>query len=47
MSIATGKSNNLTLDATAKTYRYLDQDELAAQRAAKQPGKGPAKGASK
>jgi type IV pilus assembly protein PilO len=43
MSIATGKANNLTLDATAKTYRYLDQDELAAQRKAKQPAKGPSK----
>jgi type IV pilus assembly protein PilO len=43
MSLSTGKGGNLTLDATAKTYRYLDQDELAAQRKAKQPGKGPAK----
>lgn len=43
MNITTGKSGNLTLDATAKTYRYLDQDEIAAQRKAKQPGKGPAK----
>jgi type IV pilus assembly protein PilO len=44
MSVSAGKSGNLTLDATAKTYRYLDQDELAAQRKAKQqPVKGPAK----
>lgn len=43
MSLTTGKGGNLTFDATAKTYRYLDQDELAAQRKAKQPGKGPAK----
>src|SRR5512140_1152398 len=43
MSIASGKGGNLTLDATAKTYRYLDQEELAAQRKAKQPAKGPAK----
>jgi len=43
MSINTGKGNNLTLDATAKTYRYLDQEEVAAQRRAKQPAKGPAK----
>jgi len=43
MSINTGKAGNLTLDATAKTYRYLDQDEVAAQRKAKQPAKGPAK----
>jgi type IV pilus assembly protein PilO len=44
LSLTAGKSGNLTLDATAKTYRYLDQDELAAQRKAKQqPAKGPAK----
>jgi type IV pilus assembly protein PilO len=43
MSISVGKGGNLTLDATAKTYRYLDQDEIAAQRKAKQPAKGPAK----
>ena len=43
MSIATGRGGNLSLDATAKTYRYLDQDEIAAQRKAKQPAKGPAK----
>ncbi len=43
MSITSGKAGSLSLDATAKTYRYLDQDEIAAQRKAKQPGKGPAK----
>jgi type IV pilus assembly protein PilO len=43
LSISMGKGGNLSLDATAKTYRYLDQDEIAAQRKAKQPGKGPAK----
>jgi type IV pilus assembly protein PilO len=43
MSLSTGKGGSLTLDATAKTYRYLDQEELAAQRRAKQPAKGPAK----
>jgi type IV pilus assembly protein PilO len=43
MSITSGKAGSLSLDATAKTYRYLDQDEIAAQRRAKQPGKGPAK----
>jgi type IV pilus assembly protein PilO len=43
MSITTGKGGSLNLDATAKTYRYLDQDEIAAQRKAKQPAKGPAK----
>jgi type IV pilus assembly protein PilO len=43
LSISMGKGGNLSLDATAKTYRYLDQEEIAAQRKAKQPGKGPAK----
>ena len=43
MSIGVGKGGHLNLDATAKTYRYLDQDEIAAQRKAKQPAKGPAK----
>ncbi|MDH5208051.1 MAG: type 4a pilus biogenesis protein PilO [Burkholderiaceae bacterium] len=43
MSIGVGKGGQLNLDATAKTYRYLDQDEIAAQRKAKQPAKGPAK----
>jgi type IV pilus assembly protein PilO len=43
MSIGVGKGGHLNLDATAKTYRYLDQDEIAAQRRAKQPAKGPAK----
>lgn len=43
MSITAGKGGNLSLDATAKTYRYLDQDEIAAQRKAKQPAKGAGK----
>jgi type IV pilus assembly protein PilO len=43
MSVVTGKAGSLTLDATAKTYRYLDADELANQRKAKSPTKGPAK----
>jgi len=43
LNITTGRTGNLTLDATAKTYRYLDPEELAAQRKAKQPAKGPAK----
>lgn len=32
MSLATGKGNELTLDAVAKTFRYLDPDEVSAQR---------------
>jgi type IV pilus assembly protein PilO len=43
LSIGAGKGGALTMDATAKTYRYLDADELANQRKARQPTKGPAK----
>jgi type IV pilus assembly protein PilO len=43
LNLAAGKTGSLTLDATAKTYRYLDAEELANQRKAKQPTKGPAK----
>jgi type IV pilus assembly protein PilO len=44
LNLAAGKGGALTLDATAKTYRYLDADEIAAQRKAKQAAtKGPAK----
>ncbi|WP_136417837.1 type 4a pilus biogenesis protein PilO [Herbaspirillum sp. ST 5-3] len=32
MSLATGKDGVLTLDAVAKTFRYLDKDEVSAQR---------------
>lgn len=32
MSLATGKDGELVLDAIAKTFRYLDQEEVAAQR---------------
>ncbi len=35
LSLQTGKGGTLTFDATAKTYRYLDPEEIAAQRAAK------------
>ncbi|MBI4807541.1 MAG: type 4a pilus biogenesis protein PilO [Nitrosomonadales bacterium] len=34
ISVSPGKAGVLTMDATAKTYRYLDEDELAAQKAA-------------
>lgn len=34
MILAPGKDGNLTMDATAKTFRYLDTDEVAAQRKA-------------
>ncbi|UGQ46775.1 type IV pilus inner membrane component PilO [Massilia endophytica] len=34
MELSTGKDGGLTLDAVAKTFRYLDQDEVLAQRKA-------------
>jgi type IV pilus assembly protein PilO len=44
LNLAAGKGGALTLDATAKTYRYLDAEEVAAQRKAKQAAtKGPGK----
>jgi len=39
LSLATGKDGTLTLDATARTFRYLDEDEVAAQRKAQQAAK--------
>ena len=40
VSIEAGKDGNLTMDATARTFRYLDDTEVAAQR---KSTKGPAK----
>jgi len=40
VAISAGKDGNLTMDATARTFRYLDEEEIAAQRKAKQPAKG-------
>ena len=37
ISIAPVTSGGLSMDATAKTYRYLDEDELAAQKKAAKP----------
>lgn len=37
ISLATAK-NGLVMDATAKTFRYLDEGEIAAQRKKPQPG---------
>ncbi|WP_211452271.1 type 4a pilus biogenesis protein PilO [Collimonas antrihumi] len=34
MNLATGKDGTLSLDAIAKTFRYLDKDEVVAQRKA-------------
>jgi len=34
VSIESGKDGNLTMDVTARTFRYLDEEEVAAQRKA-------------
>ena len=41
VSIETGKDGNLSMDVTARTFRYLDEDEVAAQRKSA-AGKKPA-----
>lgn len=46
INIQTGKDGALSMDAVAKTYRYLDADELAKQRKAIKDKAGP-KGAAK
>ena len=44
VSIEAGKDGNLTMDVTARTFRYLDEEEVSAQRkAAAASKKGPAK----
>lgn len=42
ISIAPGSKGDLVLDATAKTFRYLDENEVAAK---KKPAAAPAAGA--
>lgn len=37
LAIVPARDGNLTMDATAKTFRYLDADEVAAQRKAAAP----------
>ena len=37
LSIGPGRDGALTMDATARTFRYLDKDEIAAQQAAAKP----------
>lgn len=37
LNVTPARDGSLTLDATAKTFRYLDQDEVAAQRKAAAP----------
>ncbi|MDN4055759.1 type 4a pilus biogenesis protein PilO [Massilia sp. YIM B02763] len=39
LALATGKDGTLSLDAVAKTFRYLDQDELEAQARARKAKK--------
>jgi type IV pilus assembly protein PilO len=41
LSIQSGKDTGLTMDAVAKTYRYLDEDELSRQRKAAKDAKAP------
>lgn len=41
--ITTDKGGSLTMNSTAKTYRYLDEAEVAAQKKAAQPKAAPGK----
>jgi len=43
VSIQTDKGGVLSMDATARTFRYLDDEEVAAQRKSQAGKKGPAK----
>ncbi len=43
VSIQSSKDGMLSMDATARTFRYLDDDEVAAQRKSAASKKGPAK----
>jgi type IV pilus assembly protein PilO len=43
LHIQSGRDGGLSMDATAKTYRYLDAEELAKQRKAGKAPAGPAK----
>lgn len=47
ISISAGKDGQLTMEAIAKTYRYLDEDEMSSRRAAAKSTKAAAKGAKK
>lgn len=47
LNLAAGKDGTLTLEAVAKTFRYLDKDEVAAQRKAADEKSKKAKGAKK
>lgn len=43
IGLTAGKDSTLVMDATAKTFRYLDEEEIAAQRRAKDKDKKGAK----
>jgi type IV pilus assembly protein PilO len=43
MAITPVKDGMMSMDSTAKTFRYLDPEEVALQRKAAAPGKGPKK----
>ena len=43
LTLLPGKDGALTLDTTAKTFRYLDPEEIALQRKATAAAKGPVK----
>jgi type IV pilus assembly protein PilO len=49
IKIESAKDGRLNMDGVAKTYRYLDEAEIAAQKkpAAGKPAAGVAKGAKK
>jgi type IV pilus assembly protein PilO len=47
MNIVTGKDGGLTLSSVAKTFRYLDQEEIVAQRKAKAEADKKNKGGKK
>jgi type IV pilus assembly protein PilO len=43
IALSVGKDGNLTMDTTAKTFRYLDEEEVAAQRQAAKAAKAAKK----
>lgn len=43
VSMEAGKDGNLTMDSVARTFRYLDEEEVAAQRRGQQAAKKAAK----
>ena len=45
--VAGGKGTGLIMDATARTYRYLDEEEVSQRRKAAAKGKAPAKAPGK